>query len=241
MVRFTTVLWDVDGTLLDFAFSQRVAFMKCFRSIGLTGTEEQLVRYSQINDSMWKLHEKGEMTGDELKLERFRRLFAEYGIEGVDLNAFHQEFQEGLGNVAVPLDDSLELCKSLRGMVRQYVVSNGDVAVQTHKLQLAGFLEVMDGLFFSQEAGAPKPAKAFFDYCFLGIPEKDPGKILIVGDSLTSDIQGGIRAGISTCWYRPEGTVNDSPYRPDYEISDLHSVCDILGVFDTWQNRRDKS
>ena len=109
------------------------------------------------------------------------------------------------------------------------------------KLKLSGLMEIMDGVFISEEVGVPKPEKGFFDYCLERIEEKDRSKILIVGDSLTSDIRGGSQAGIITCWYRPDGEVNSSPYIPDYEISDLHMIYDILGVFDTWQNQRDKS
>ena len=99
----------------------------------------------------------------------------------------------------------------------------------------------MEDLFISEQVGAPKPSPDFFAYCLERIEEKDKSKILIVGDSLSSDIKGGILSGIPTCWYRPEGTVNNTEYKPDYEISDLHGLYDILGVFETWQNRRGKN
>ena len=241
MNRFTTILWDVDGTLLDFLYSQKYSITKCFKTAGLEITEEQIERYSQINDQFWKRHELGEVTKEELLPGRFVQLFQEYGIEGIDLPAFLKEYQEGLGSVFSYLDDSLTICKSLKGHFHQYVVTNGVTSTQRNKLKLSGLLETMDGLFISEEVGHPKPGREFFDYCLEHVEEKDRTKILIVGDSLTSDIKGGIQAGIATCWYRPDDEENHSGLQPDYEISDLHMIYDILGVFDTWQSRQDKS
>ncbi len=227
-MRFTTVLWDVDGTLLDFSYSQRYAITKCFHSIGREITEEMIERYAQINDSFWKRLELGEITKKELLPGRFLALFEEYHITGVDVEAFRREYQEALGSVYCYIDDSLDVCRFLQGKVKQYVVTNGVASTQENKLKLSGLRDVMDGLFISENIGAPKPHKAFFDYCLSHVQEKDKKKILIVGDSLSSDIKGGFWAGISTCWYRPEGTLNTSELLPDYEISDLHQIYDIL-------------
>ena len=241
MKRFTTILWDMDDTLLDFLYSERYAITKCFHTVGLEITEEQIARYSQINKGFWKRYELGEVTREQLLSGRFLQLFQEYGIRDIDLQSFQKEYEEALGSVVSHKDDSLTICKSLHGHVRQYVVTNGITATQRNKLKLAGFLETMDDVFVSEEVGAPKPGREFFVHCLERVEEKELSKILIVGDSLSSDIRGGIQAGIATCWYRPDETVNDTPYKPDYEISDLHMIYEILGVFDTWQSRRDKN
>lgn len=231
MSQFTTILWDVDDTLLDFLYSQRYAVTKCFRSIGREITEEQIQRYSKINDDYWKRLELGEVTKEQLFTGRFVTLFHEYGIENIDVEAFAKEYQEALGSVFSYLDDSLDICRALQGRVHQYVVTNGDTATQRNKLELSGLAAIMDDLFISEQVGAPKPNRAFFDHVLARIEEKDKARILIVGDSVSSDIKGGVQAGIATCWYRTDGTENQSVYRPDYEISDLHTVFDILGVF----------
>ncbi len=226
----TTVLWDVDGTLLDFHYSQRVALDQCFRSVGRVMTEEILERYSQINDSYWKRLELGDITKMQLLNGRFVTLFEEFGIEDVDVEAFRKQYQIELGNAYAYIDDSLSVCKSLVGKVKQYVITNGVSTTQRNKLKLSGLAECMDGLFISEEIGTPKPAKAYFDAVLEAVSEKDKSRILVVGDSLSSDIKGGVMAGLKTCWYRPEGTVNSTEYQEDYGISALHQVYGILSL-----------
>ena len=231
MSRFTTIFWDVDDTLLDFSYSQKYAITKCFQSIGREITEDMIRRYSEINDSYWKRLELGVITKAELLRGRFITLFQEYGIQNVDVEAFRSEYQEALGSVFCYKENSLEICKALKGRVAQYVVTNGVAATQRNKLRRSGFLDIMDGLFISDEIGAPKPEKAFFDFCLAAVKEKDRSRILVVGDSLSSDIKGGIQAGLATCWYRAEGTANESGYKPDYEISSLREL--LQGV-ESW-------
>lgn len=228
MSKYTTILWDVDGTLLDFVYSQRCALTSCFETIGMEITEEIIARYSQINDVFWKRLELGEITKAQLLNGRFIQLFEEYDIHDVDVEAFRQQYQKELGCVYSYIDDSLQICKSLHGKVKQYVVTNGVTSTQENKLRLSGLGELMEALFISEQIGAPKPHKEYFDYCLAHVEEQDKSRILLVGDSLTSDIKGGVLAGIPTCWYRPEGTVNSTEYKPDYEISDLHQIYEIL-------------
>jgi len=227
---FTTILWDLDDTLLDFPYSQQFALKKCFRAIGYEITEEQIARYSQINDDYWKRLELGEVTREELLTGRFRTLFNEYGMEGVDVEAFHREYEKALGSVFLFRDEGLSIVRSLQGKVGQYVITNGVSAVARNKLKISGLAEIMDGSFISEEIGFPKPRKEFFEHCLERILEKDKSKILIVGDSLTSDIKGGVQMGIPVCWYRPDGRENHTPWKPDHEISDLHMIYDIVGI-----------
>lgn len=242
MGRFEAVLWDVDGTLLDFLYAQRKAITKCLESIGREATEEMVQRYSEINDSYWKRFELGEVTKEQLLTGRFVSLFEVYRITDADVYAFQRAYEENLGMVYRYLDDSYALCKSLRGRVKQYIITNGTTPVQESKLRLSGLGELMDGIFISEQIGVPKPQKEFFDYCLSAMTRGgwDVGKerLLIVGDSLTSDIKGGVLSGIPTCWYRPDdifetdetASGNYEKYTPDYEISHLSQIYGILGL-----------
>ena len=227
--NFTTLLWDVDNTLLDFDYSQRASLEQCLRSVGVVMTEEILADYAGINDRFWKRLERGEVTREELLPGRFVELFAHLGIQGVDPDVFHGQYEEGLGHIFRFRENALDLCRSLRGRVRQYLVTNGTVRVQRTKLGISGLDRIVDGVFISQEVGADKPQKAYFDYCLAHIPEKNRERILIVGDSLTSDMAGGTAAGIPVCWYNPKGLALPADVTVDYEIGRLDQVLEILG------------
>ncbi len=233
--NFTTILWDVDNTLLDFNYSCKGALRQGFQAMGQNLTEEMIARYFKINDKYWKMFERGEITKDEVLYKRFEEFFGEYGLldlPGVSVDAFRIEFQKSLGNIYSYLDDSLSICKALQTKFKQYIVTNGVSSTQRSKLGLSGFTEVMTGLFISEEIGAPKPTKEYFDYCLEHIEEKDKGRILLVGDSLTSDIKGANMAGIKACWYNPKEQALPEGYQIDYEIVDLHQIFEVLEIFD---------
>ena len=144
--------------------------------------------------------------------------------------AFNERYQLCLGDTIVFRDDSYEIVKSLRGKVKQYVVSNGTVVAQEKKLRLSGLGELMDGIFLSEALGVEKPNVEFFERMFETIGPVEKDQVLIVGDSLTSDIRGGNNAGIQTCWYNPDHKERYTDVKIDYEIADLHEIYDIIGT-----------
>lgn len=241
MKQITTIYWDVDGTLLDFIYSQRYALTKCFQSIGRELTEEMAKRYSVINDAYWKRLELGEITREELLIGRFYDFLEEYQIAQVDYINFAKEYQQELGNVYRYIDDSFSICKSLQQKVQQYIVTNGVAVTQKSKLRLSGLGELMDGIFISEELGAEKPSKEFFQKALEGTAEKDKQKILLVGDSLSSDIKGGVEAGIRTCWFCQKGEKNNTKWQADYEIHNLYQIYDILKISpNTEKNKKER-
>ena len=223
------VLWDVDGTLLDFNAAERAAIRSLFSEFGLGEcTDAMLARYSAINTVFWQRLERGELTKPQILTGRFEQFFNEYGIDTGIVKEFNDRYQRKLGDTIVFRDDSPDIIRSLKGRVKQYAVSNGTIAAQTKKLDRSGLGALMDGVFLSEELGAEKPSRTFFEKVFAAIRPGDPSEVLIVGDSLTSDILGGMNAGIRTCWYDPEGEPVPGGYRPDYVIADLHEVADCL-------------
>ena len=194
-----TILWDVDNTLLDFNAAERAAIRTLFIEFGLGAcTDEMLARYSQINNSFWQRLERNEITRQQVLLGRFEQFFSEYGIDTHIAPGFNDRYQLTLGDTIVFRDDSPSIIKALRGRVRQYVVSNGTVAAQTKKLEKSKLAELMDGVFLSEKLGVDKPDAGFFEKVFSAIHANDRSRILIVGDSLTSDILGGMNVGIKT-------------------------------------------
>lgn len=226
-----TVLWDVDGTLLDFEAAQAAAMRTLFSEFGLGPcTDEMLARYDAINHGFWQRLERGEITKRQVLIERFEQFFKEYGIDPAVSVPYNDRYQLCLGDTIVHRDDCLSLINLLKGRVRQYIVSNGTVAAQTKKLDRSGIGKQMDGVFLSEALGAEKPSPAFFEKVFDAIGPVDRSEVMIVGDSLTSDMQGGMNAGIVTCWYNPDGMPIPAGYRIDYVIRNLNELLPILGL-----------
>ena len=218
----STILWDVDGTLLDFIAAEKAAIKTLFGEFNLGQCSDEMIkRYSEINKTYWQRLERGEITKQEVLVGRFKEFFKSEGIDISVVEEFNSLYQLRLGDTIVYHDDSLEIIKSLQGRVRQYVVSNGTVEAQSKKLRLSGLGELVDGIFLSEHIGVEKPNIEFFDKVLEEIKPADRSSILIVGDSLTSDIQGGNNAGIVTCWYNPLGDKAPDKYRIDYEISEI--------------------
>lgn len=229
MRQFEVILWDVDGTLLDFLTAERSAINSLFLEFGLGEcTEEMLLRYSKINKKYWNKLELGEMTKPQILVGRFKEFFTAEGINPSLSERFNAAYQLRLGDTVAFCDNSKELVASLKGKVRQYVATNGTIIAQTKKLKNSGFDKLMDGVFLSEQIGYEKPAKEFFDCVFEELGSVNKEKVLIVGDSLTSDILGGNYAGIKTCWYNPNGLTNDTSAKADYEIKDLNDILKIL-------------
>ena len=232
MIR--TVLWDVDGTLLDFNAAERAALRAMFAAFGLGEcTEEMLARYSAINAGFWQRMERNEIPKSRVLTGRFEQFFSEYGIGTQIVPEFNAKYQLDLGDTVVYRDDSLNVVRALKGKVRQYAVSNGTVAAQTRKLEKSGLGPLMDGVFLSGELGVEKPNAGFFEKVFSVIHPASLSSVVIVGDSLTSDIRGGMNAGIRTCWYNPERKPVPEGYRVDYVLSDLREIMrpDLCGYF----------
>ena len=146
-----------------------------------------------------------------------------------DWRKINEDYQVFLGEFCFFKEDSLKVVTELSGNFRQYIVTNGRVAAQVGRLKLSGFDELMDGIFISEKMGQQKPNAGFFDACFEKLPECSRDETIIIGDSLTSDIQGGNNAGIMTCWYNPDGKPCNKDVKIDYEIRSLHEVYGVLG------------
>lgn len=264
MKRYETILWDVDGTLLNFTKSQEFAIKKAFADYQLQIMKETVELYSAINESYWKRLELLEITKEEVLYGRFETLFKRLSeqaekeglsgrffqtgkeddtnddilkrIKAIPVRKFQKAYQTYLGSIYFYQDDSFSLCKKLQKDFRQYIVTNGVEWTQRNKLQLAGFTDLMEDIFISEVIGAPKPDKKFFDGCFRQIPDCNREKTIIIGDSLSSDMLGGNRAEIAACWYNPKKLAKTLDVQIDYEIRNLWEVEKIL-----WQNQQTRN
>lgn len=223
------LLWDIDGTILDFLAAEKAAIKKCFEIMNLgICTDEMVADYSLINCKYWEMLERGEMTKAEILVCRFREFFEKIGINTAVAEEFNSMYQIRLGDTICYKPNAREMLDKYSGSLVQCAVTNGTVVAQRRKLSASGLDKVFDHIFISEEVGSEKPNRTFFDEVFKVIGRYDSSEVMIIGDSLTSDIRGGNNAGILTCWYNQQHKINDKGETVDYEIDDLAKVVEII-------------
>ncbi len=225
--NYTTLLLDVDGTLLDFNEAERRGVCAVMEHFGLTPTPERIAHYHEINKEYWKAFERGDIKREEIFGSRFHRFFASYD-KNVDGDTAEKMYRGHLNSCAVLIEHALEICAWLRERYDLYVVTNGVSTTQYQRLKDSGLDTFFTDIFVSEDTGSQKPHKEYFDYCLERIPEKNRSNMLIIGDSLTSDIKGGKNAGIDTCWIHDDEQECPDDLKPDYEIRELLELKKIL-------------
>ena len=225
MIEF--LFLDLDDTILDFHKAERIAISKTFRDFGIEPTEEVLARYSQINKACWHKLELGEWTREQVLVRRFELLFAEHNIV-CDGTQVARAYEKNLAIGHYFLPGAEEAVDALSKKYRLFLASNGTASVQQGRMTSANLYRFFEKVFVSQELGANKPAKEFFQRATAQISGYDPEKALMVGDSLTSDILGGINAGMKTCWVNPKHLPADPAITADYEIEALSQLESLL-------------
>ena len=218
---------DLDDTILDFHKAERIALSKTLASFGLDPTEAVLGRYHIINKEHWERLERKELTRDQVLEGRFRTLFAELG-RTVDAAAVTRAYEQNLSIGHYFLPGAQEAVQRLSQKYRLFLASNGTATVQHARLTSAGLYPYFEKVFVSQEVGHNKPSREYFDACFSQIPGFDVGKALMVGDSLTSDIRGGSRAGMKTCWINPDHLPPRADIPADYQLERLAQLEALL-------------
>jgi len=224
-----TLLWDIDGTLLDFGKSENYAIKKCFEIFGIGECSDEMVaRYSPINRKYWEALERGELTKQQVLCCRFEEFFKSEGINFDRIDDFNNEYQIRLGDKAFFCENGFETVSSLKGKVRQYAVTNGTYEAQSRKLALSGLIDIFDDIFISDKIGFEKPSMEFFNVVQDRIGAFSHDEVMIIGDSLTSDMRGGNNADILCCWYNPYNTENNSDIKIDFEIKDIAEILKII-------------
>lgn len=226
-MKFSTILMDVDGTLLDFDAAERLSVRTVMEHYGVTPTRYLEQRYHEINKKYWKSFERGEIPKEGIFEKRFVEFFGTLGIT-VDDQEAEGLYRRELDTHAILIDGALELCQYLKERYHLYIVTNGVSSTQYCRLRLSTLDQYFEDIFVSEDIGSQKPQKEYFTHCFSRIPEKDRSRILIVGDSLTSDIQGGIHAGIATCWVNLDKQRRMAGVKADYEVERLEELKKIL-------------
>ena len=222
-----SVFLDLDDTILDFHKAEHIALSKALSDLNIEPRQEILDRYSVINQEQWKRLEKGLASRIEILTDRFTILFGELGIDcsGEKARDLYEAYL-CIGHYFI--DGAPELLEALYGKYDLYMVSNGSLEVQRSRMASADINKYFKKIFISQEIGADKPSTEFFDRCFSQIPDFKRENSVIIGDSLSSDIKGGINAGIRTIWFNPKGENPENNIKPDYSVSNLVEIPILL-------------
>ena len=226
-MKYKILLFDADATLMDFHRSEHEAVTECLEFFGLPSDDTVIAKYSEINAGYWKMLERGEIEKEKLYPARWQSLIDFYGFD-CKAKEISDKYIERLATKSYMLDGALDLCQKLHGKHKMYIVTNGQKDIQKSRLFPSPIFKYFDGCFISEDIGYEKPSIRFFYAVTSSIPEYDPASTIIIGDSLTSDIQGGINAGIDTCWYNPHGKEAPKDMPISYIVKNFNEMAEVL-------------
>ncbi len=224
-VTYTWLLFDADDTLFDFPKAEANALQWTLEQIGLPVTPANIETYTRCNKQVWAEFERGELTSAELRIKRFRLFFDEIG-HTADPQTVSPLYLRNLALGADLLEGAESVIRTLKKRYRLALVTNGLKDVQWPRLERSALNGCFEGVFVSEDLGVAKPAREYFDIVFEKIGNPPKNEVLIIGDSLTSDMRGGIDYGIDTCWYNPKSKTTDLPVT--YQIQKLAELLEIL-------------
>lgn len=222
--KYTTLLFDFDDTLFDYPASSKFALQKTFEQYDITFTDQYMKLFERLNKQLWEAYERGEYTKEQILLLRFTMMFNDINIDCV---AFNKDYLDNMCKAVFPFEGTYELCEKLCKSYDMYIVTNSVEQVNLSRMKLSGMNKYFLKSFISDAIGAAKPSKQYFDYVLDNIRENDKSKILIIGDSLTSDILGGINSGIDTCWLNRRGN-KMTDIKPTYVVHDYDELIKLL-------------
>ncbi len=226
--KYEIVLADADETIFDFIKAEYTAFKMTLNYFGKDCTDDEVEVYSNINLRHWKELEKGTIDRETLKTSRFSEWFSIMGFN-LDPKAFNEKYAVNLGECGILIDGAEGFIRKLSTICDIYIITNGLTASQTGRFNASTIKPYIKKLYISESIGYSKPDKEFFDYCINDIGEPDRLKYIVLGDSLTSDMQGGRNAGLTTCRFSRDGEITASPLC-DYEIIDYNDFFKILNI-----------
>lgn len=226
-LKYDIVLLDADETVFDFKRAEAHSLKGVLNYFGIEYSDARYKLYSGINQQYWKKLELGEVTREELKFRRYRDFFDSIGVGDIDIDLVNDLYATNLSNSPFLINGAKEFVVQLHKYCRIYLATNGLIKAQSGRLSQSEIKDHIDGIFISEQMGCSKPDKEYFDFIFNALSIKDKSRVIIMGDSLTSDMRGGRNAGITTCLFSRSPKPVHSELC-DYEISDYNSFFDII-------------
>ncbi|KEZ88178.1 2-haloalkanoic acid dehalogenase [Clostridium sulfidigenes] len=227
-MKYEVIIFDADETLFDFEKSEREALKNTMMEFNIDYDENYHLKvYKDINSVVWKEFENGLIIQSNLNIERFKRLIKSLNFN-FDEEKFAKAYIKHLSYASFLYNDSLALIENLYKKYKLLIVTNGLKDVQDNRIRKSIIGKYFENVVVSEEINISKPDPKIFEYALNSINYSDKSKVLIVGDSLTSDIQGGLNSGIDTCWFNPNNIINNTSIKPTYKITNLMDLKNIL-------------
>lgn len=227
--KYTWLLFDADGTLYDFAKAEKSALTDTFEQLGFSYKDVYLKEYKTINTKIWQDFEQGKITPEEIKTKRFELLLKKIDLSH-DSATFGKTYLDNLGNGIFLIEGAEKLIKDLSVTHKIGLITNGLQKVQRSRLAKSILGDYFEPVIISEEVGTAKPDPEIFKVAFDKMDNPKKSEVLIIGDSLTSDIKGGNNFNIDTCWFNPEGNIAGAEYGINYEIHSLDELYDVVGA-----------
>ena len=222
------VFLDIDNTLLDFNECARVALRAAMEKMGERYRDDMYPVFEKENNQIWKELEMGLLNREELHEQRFERILRALSMDESKGHAMEEVFQQQVGEGAEHVQGAMELLQYLHGKYPLYAASNARQFRQVKRLQKAGMMPYIREVFSSEQMGANKPSRAFFDGCFMHLPGLLPENCVLIGDSLSADIKGGRDYGMKTVWYNHDHLPVPENCPADYTVDHLSDILHIL-------------
>ena len=222
-MRYNWVLFDADETL--FSFNSYLGLTAMLKRYGIDFTREDYDAFQAVNKLLWVAYQNNEITAEDIQMRRFAKLAEQTSVHQIQLN---QELMAEMAKVSKPLDGVMEMLETLYPEVKMGIITNGFTELQQQRLQNTQTEKFFEIVVVSEQIGVAKPDRKVFDYAFSQMDKLDKTKILMVGDTLASDILGGYNSGIDTCWFNDANLVNDTKIQPTYEIKDIRELVGIV-------------
>lgn len=226
-MRYTHLLFDADGTLFDFEQAETEALKQTLARRNLPFSPIIRSRYREINQTLWDEFEQGRIQKEELKAERFGRLLTEFNVDD-DPSAVNQIYVEELAKCSFLFEDALSVCQQLSAHCELAIITNGIAEVQHSRFNRSPLSNVIPHIFVSESIGFQKPQASYFDAVLSSLEISDRRTVLVIGDSLTADIAGGLQSGLDTCWFNPANKKSPPETQPTYMIGRLNQIQSIV-------------